>query len=731
MTCCVTAGGVVAHAVSEPTDPLSRLEPFQATLRLAVPGMHCGGCIRQVEKTLSILPGVVSARANLGAKSVMVQWRGTEDGAETVTAALDRAGFEAFALDAQEVDGADRQAVKDLLRRMAVAGFASANVMLLSVSVWSGASDTTRDLLHWVSALIAMPTVMYSGQPFFQSAWNALKVGRLNMDAPISLAVVLAMLASLIETARGGHEAYFDAAVMLLFLLLIGRLLDRMMRAKARGAAHDLARMIPRRARVLSTKGTRTLRDVATIEPGDVVELDAGQRAPVDGTIIEGMGMVDTAIVTGESLPVTITHGDRITAGTLALDAAFTLRADVSGEDSSLAEAARLCAAAEERKSRLACLADRAAAIYAPAVHLIALAAFIGWLVAGSGFGEAAMIAVAVLIVTCPCALGLAAPMAQATASGALFRRGIMLKDGAALERLATVDRAMFDKTGVLTLPDIQFSLPAINADMLQRAVSLARRSNHPLAQALAKHGDLAEAPALRATDVHEEAGSGIGGTIGGHVARLGSAAWCDAPLPHGEQSGFWYAEDGAEPVFFPITASLRPGVRDTLATLDMAGLQPTILSGDRTAPVAEIARSTGARAFAARLSPTDKLARIEAVTDEGHKVLMVGDGINDAPALSAASVSIAPSTAADIGRNAADIVFTGADLQAVSTAWRIARKTRTIILQNFAIALGYNMIAVPLAIGGFVTPMIAAIAMSASSLAVTINALRLGGTAR
>lgn len=736
MSCCAASTLATGVAATDGLDDWSfAVDRSRALseLRLAAPSMHCGGCVRSIEAALTAMPGVAYARANLTQKTIAIGWVEGETSTAALRQALETAGFDAFPLDTDEAQTAEGRALRDLTLRMAVAGFASANVMLLSVSVWSGAADSTRDLLHWISALIALPTVLYSGQPFFRSALKALARGRLNMDAPISLAVILAAAASLIETLRGGPEAYFDAAVMLLFLLLVGRLLDRMMRAKARGAAHQLARLIPRGAVVRGPGGARAHRPAAEIRVGDVIELDPGQRAPVDGVIVEGRGSVDAALATGEAAPLSCGPGDRVDAGSLALDAPLLLRASTVGDDTTLAEAARLCAAAEERKSKLARLADQAAAIYAPAVHLIALAAFLGWLALGAALGDAAMIAVAVLIVTCPCALGLAAPLAQAVAAGALFRRGVMLKDGAALERLALVERVMLDKTGVLTSPQLTAAPAGLPADMLTRAAALAARSTHPIAKALARYAEGAGLPLAPAEDISEHAGGGVRGVVEGRLARLGSAQWCGVPSADAASApsaagGCWYAEAGAAPIFIPLDAPLRPGAPETVAAFEAAGLRPEILSGDRAPAVAALAERLGVPRYEGGLKPANKLHRVEAAAAGRRPVLMVGDGINDAPALSAAAVSMAPSSAADIGRSAADIVFTGDSLTAVSNTWRMARRTRAVTLQNFALAIGYNCIAVPLAISGLVNPMVAAIAMSASSLVVTLNALRLNG---
>lgn len=698
------------------------------TLRLAVPGMNCGGCVASIEAAARAVPGVEQARANLTRKSLTASWRGTAGCGGDILAALQQVGFDAFPMHAEDADTLDGAVRRDLIMRMAVAGFASANIMLLSVSVWAGASDATRDLLHWISALIAIPTVVYAGRPFFSSAWSGLKARRLNMDAPISLAVILATVVSLSEVLHGGEDAYFDAAVMLLFLLLIGRWIDRMMRDKARSAAQALGRLAPRGAWVVEEDETRAYRAMADLRPGDRVALNPGERLSVDGTVLSGVGTIDAALVTGESLPVAVRPGDRVEAGVLNLDGALIVEASSAGEDTSLTEITRLCAAAEDRKSRLARLADKAAAIYAPVIHVIAMATMTGWVLSGSSVRDGLLAAVAVLIVTCPCALGLAAPMAQAVASGALFRRGIMLKDGTALERLALVDHAVFDKTGVLTYGELSVTdAGGLQGPRLSHAVGLALRSTHPVARALVRHGESAGARPATVRDIHEESGFGLTGIVDGRSIRLGSADHCGVvDEPVSSDVTCWFADGETEPLCIRFSDTVREDAGRVVAALTAGGLRTSLLSGDHSQAVKDVGSEVGIERTHSRQTPQDKIARVEAYQEAGEVVLMIGDGINDAPALSAATVSMAPSSGSDIGRTASDLVFTGGTLSAVTEAWQMARRARRVILQNFALAAGYNLIAIPIAALGYAGPLVAAIAMSSSSLLVTLNALRL-----
>ncbi len=692
------------------------------------PAMHCGGCVATLERGLARAPGVRSARANLTAKRIAVEFDLAATSGAGVADAIEALGFSVLpAEDAEAAAEAEHRETRDLARRMGVAAFASMNVMLLSVAVWSGAEGTTRDLMHWLSAVIALPVVVYSGRPFFVSALAGLRAGRLNMDAPISLAVILAAAISLVETIHSGDEAYFDAAVGLLFLLLVGRYLDRLMRARARSAAAGLMRLQPRGALVVTDAGPAWTQ-LADIRPGDRVLCAPGERLAVDGIVAEGRSDIDVSHLSGESAPEAAGPGDAVRAGALNLSGALTVRATAVGATTTLGEIAALMAEAESRKSRVARLADRAAAIYAPTAHLVALAAFSGWMLFGADWRTAALVAVATLIITCPCALGLAAPMAQATAAGALFRRGIMLKDGAALERLALVDTVVFDKTGTLTTGRPRLRPPALPPADLAAAAAVAARSRHPLARALAGWAQAEDAPAAEARDVVESPGQGVAGVVAGRAVRLGRAAWLgadDAAAPQ-DATVVWLRLGEAAPVPLLFDDAPRPGAVETVAALRAAGLRVAILSGDRAGPTAALARRLGVEDWTAGATPQDKIAAVRALAAQGRRVLMVGDGVNDAPALAAASVSMAPAAAADVGRAAADMVFLGEDLRAVVEARRVALRARAIILQNFAIAAVYNMIAAPVAIAGLASPLAAAVAMSSSSLIVTANCLRL-----
>ena len=700
----------------------ARFAPEVSRTVLAVPGMHCAGCMGKVERALGAVPGVTSARANLTARTIAVDHMGTVEIPDLVTA-LAGAGF---AAEPREDAVEPPSAARELLAPLAVAAFACMNVMLLSVSVWSGADGSTRDLFHWLSAAIGVPAILYAGQPFFRSGWSALKRGRTNMDVPISIGVSLATGLSCYETLTGGEEAWFDGTLMLLLFLLAGRALDAMMRDRARAGVAALLRQAASGAMVVGADGALHWTAAATLVPGMLMRVAAGERLAADGAIANGTSRFDQSLLTGETAPVPAGPGQPVLAGMLNLDTPVDVIVTAAGQGTALAEIAQAMETAGQAKSAFVRIADRASRLYAPAVHTLAALSFAGWLIAGASFHQALVVGIAVLIITCPCALGLAVPVAQVVAAGALLRRGIMVKDGSAIERLARVDRVLLDKTGTLTMgrpvPDAAV-LDALGEEEAAVALALASHSRHPLSQALALALAARGVRAATIEDVRETAGRGVTGTWRGLAVSLGR------PLQSGGTAAALAI--GAGPVrVIGFADRLRPDAREAIADLAALGIQASILSGDNAAAVRVTARETGLTGQAAAL-PADKLEAIQRLQRSGKCVLMVGDGINDGPALAAADASIAPGSASDVGRQAADFVFTGDSLLALPRAVRASRRTMRVVRENFAAAILYNAFAVPLAMAGLVTPLMAAIAMATSSLIVVGNSLRLTGAAQ
>ena len=687
-----------------------------------VPGMRCAGCIAKLEQGLIRDSRIASARVNFTEKRVHIACAADAETPDLI-GAFSLLGFEAHPVgDAPAEAEAEAASSRELLRAMAVAGFAMMNIMLLSVAIWSGAAGATRDLFHWLSAAIALPTVAYAGRPFFRSAWRALRHGRTNMDVPISIGVVITTALSLFETATSGPHAYFDGVTMLLFFLLCGRWLDSVMRDRARGGVTALLRNMGTGAMVADDEGAGRWVEAADLKPGMVMLVAAGERLAADGLIVGGDSQIDLSLLTGESAPVTVHVDDRVHAGTLNLGAPIRVKVTAAGADTAIADIARLMGEAAQGKSRYVRIADRAARWYAPAVHALALLAFAGWMAVGAGWHHSLLIAVAVLIITCPCALGLAVPAAQIVAAGALMRVGVLIKDGSALERLAEVDKAMIDKTGTLTLGrPVATNLDAVGADDRAVLLALAQVSRHPLSEALRHDLSLQGVTPAPIEGARETPGFGVEAEWNGRAVALGR--------PRGAVEGSALATEFsiAGEIITTITFAdrLRPDAAETIAALRGRGVEPMILSGDRAEAVAPVARELGLLAQTG-MSPQDKLTAIARQTAVGHRVLMIGDGLNDGPALAAGYASIAPGSASDAGKNAADCIFLGDRMMPVAQAIHMARRTQAIVRQNFAAAIGYNVIAVPLAFLGHVTPLVAAIAMSGSSLIVVGNALRL-----
>ena len=716
---CPACAAAPAPAAAPPhaAGPLRRIE-------LSLPAIHCAACIAGVERALLAEPGVAAARVNLTLKRAAATVEDAPGAEARLIAALEARGYEARPLDSAALEATRQDAEgRALLARIGVAGFASMNVMLLSVAVWSGADASTRDLMHWAAAAIALPAVAFSAWPFFRSGFRALAAGRLDMDLPISIAILMAAAVSLRETMHSGPRAYYEAAIMLTFFLLVGRYLMHRARASARSAAAELAALEVRTAERLAPDGRRETVPLDALRPGDRVAVAPGARVPADGTVAEGRSEIDPSLLTGETLPEPVAPGAALRAGTLNLTGPLVLTVDALGEDTLLGRIAALVAAAEASRSRTAGLAGRAASLYAPFVLGLAAVALAWWAGTTGDWRQASNVAAAVLIVTCPCGLGLAVPAVLTAASGRLFRAGVLLKDGTALERLAEVDTVVLDKTGTLTTGRPRLTNAAeIAPAAFAAAAGLAAGTAHPLARAIR---DAAPVPPAAVADIVEHPGLGTEGRLDGMPVRLGRAEWTGAPTDAAVTTS-WLRLGGAAPVAFRLSDEIRPDAAAAVAALQAAGLHVALLSGDAAAPVDALADRLGIADRTAGATPQEKVARLDALKARGRRVLMVGDGLNDAAALAAAHVSMSPASAVDASRSAADLILLGDRLDRVAASWRLARTARRRIIENFALALAYNVVTVPVAFLGLVTPLFAAITMSASSLVVCLNALRL-----
>ena len=710
-----------SHYVRGPVDGL-------LTLDLILADADCAACFQDIEEKALALPGVEQARVNITYGRLTVVWREGTQSAAALMDHLARCGYATQPFQPQKAEAAESARHSHLLKCLAVASFASMNIMLLSVSVWSGeATDInaeTRDFFHWLSALIALPAAAYAGQPFFTSALRGIRARSMNMDVPISLGIVLALGMSVFETLGHREHAYFDSAMMLLVFLLFGRVLEQSMKQRTRVAAGNIAALKGSVAQRIEKDGALTIVPVESLAAGDEVLLRAGERAPADAVIISGASSLDESVITGETRRREVGVGANVYAGSLNFEGVLRLRVNKAGAASLIDDVASLVEKAGEARSHYRRLADVAARLYAPFVHTSAALTALGWLVAGASAHDAIICAIAVLIITCPCALALAVPAVQVVAAGRLFRAGVFLNTPEALERLSEIDRVVFDKTGTLTQPCPQVvNRSDVPQALMSAAASLSLSSHHPLAGAVAActAGEVLG-------DVREVSGAGVEAVVAGEVWRLGSAAFCEIPQeaqPALSGASVLYVRRGSAFAPLIIDQMLRPDAVATIARLRAMGLPIMILSGDHEAAVRAVAAQTGVTDWRAGLKPADKIAAIESMKAEGAKVLMVGDGLNDAPALAAAHGSMSPVSAVEMAQAQADAVFLGERLAPVVEAIAAARHARRLMRQNLALAVIYNAIAAPLAVLGYVTPLIAAAAMSGSSIIVTVNALR------
>ncbi|HPQ50381.1 MAG TPA: heavy metal translocating P-type ATPase [Alphaproteobacteria bacterium] len=697
---------------------------------LMVDGVHCAACIQKVESALHKIPHVTYGRLNFSTKRLRVEWDGSVQLANDLAQAIRHQGYNVYPYDPKAIQSESDEEERQLQLCLGVAAFAAGNIMMISVALWSSSIEImgigTRDLMHWLSGLIALPCVFYAGQPFFRSAWSVLRFGKTNMDVPISLGVIGAVLVSLWQVSHHGEDAYFDSAVMLLFFLLIGRYLDFRARRKARGAASDLLAMMTGTAIVIQEDGRQKSVPIRDLKEGMAVLVPMGQRIPADSQVVTGVSDIDTSLVTGETMPRVVGVGDAVYAGTTNLSAPLNLIVKSAANDSLLSDIVRLMEKAEQGQAKYVRLADRAARLYTPVVHTLAAATFFGWWIFGGvDVPHAVLLAVTVLIITCPCALGLAVPVVQVLATGRLMKRHILVKSGDALERLSSIDTILLDKTGTLTLGQpSMIRQEALSVEHLQMAASLAAVSHHPLSRALLCEWS---GETLLFDDVREYAGQGLEGYYHHKRVRLGSRVWCgDQKAEVHNTQEIWLEIDALPVACFEFEDLLRSDAKETIAALKQSGIRPVLLSGDRQAVAQKVAQEIGIDDVSGDLSPVDKYNYMDVLRRDGHKVAMVGDGLNDAPTIAGADVSISPATAIDMTQNAADIVFMGEQLGSIVEVYRTAVFSGQLVRQNFMLAIIYNVIAVPLAVFGMVTPLIAAIAMSGSSLVVIANSFRL-----
>lgn len=704
---------------------------------LILEGIVCAACVWLNEHHVKQLPGVVEFRINYATHRATLRWDTSQLKLSTVLQAISEIGYHAHPFDPGRLESLQKKEKSAALRRIAVAGLGMMQVMMVAAAMYIGAvSDMDlqmRTFLRWISLVMTIPVVFYSARVFFQSAGRDLRRGRFGMDVPVSLGIGIAFSASVWATVMGGGEVYFDSVTMFTFLLLTGRYLEMNARHKAGQVAEELVRLMPATATLLKD-GVQELIPVSQLISGDQVLIKPGEVVPADGLVLEGVSSTNEALLTGESLPCRKAAGDSLVGGTVNIESPLTMQVSQVGDNTVLASIIRLLERAQAEKPELARLAERVSSRFVPLILLTAALVFFWWHQRAPS--EAFWIALSVLVITCPCAFSLATPTALTAATGLLTSKGVLTTRGHALETLARVDELILDKTGTLTygqLAVVDFK-PLANLDTqacVQLAVGLEKASEHPVAKAI---GHLSS-KSYPLTQLSSESGRGVQGFWQGECYRLGTASFV-AELTQSQPPTLLVSDKGYSQVYLGSSAGwlahisladqLRAGAAEAMQALRDLGLNITLLSGDHPAVVQTVAEQLGiSKALGGQL-PDDKLAYVKALQAQGKVVAMVGDGVNDAPVLAGAAVSIAMGSGSQLAQASADMVLLSENLQQLPFAIKTSKRMQTIIKQNFAWTIGYNLLAIPLAATGMVAPWMAAIGMSASSLIVVLNSLRL-----
>jgi Cu2+-exporting ATPase len=707
------------------------------TASLILEGITCAACVWLNERHVNALPGVLDFSVNYSTHRARLKWDDRKIHLSDVLKSITEIGYVAHPFDPGRQEAVHKKEKAAALRRLAVAGLGAMQVMMLAVAMYAGdyygMDEQIKTFMRWVSMLLTLPVVVYSGASFFRTAWHDLRRRQLSMDVPVSLAIGGAFVASVWSTVFHGPEVYFDSVCMFAFFLLTSRYLEMGARHRAGEAAEALVKLLPATATRLDATGQQLVA-VSELRPGDRVLVRPGETIPADGVVREGRSSVDESLLTGESLPRPRGIGDELVGGSVNVESPLELTVEKVGQDTLVSAIVRLLDRAQAEKPRLARLADHVAGWFVGALLLIAAAVAIGWSVYAPEHAFA--VTLSVLVVTCPCALSLATPTAVTAASGALTRLGLLNTRGHALETLAQVDHILFDKTGTLTRGMLQLTSTEVldpsridEGRCLQLAAALESGSEHPVGKAISAH--IADVPQV--TDLVALPGHGMEGIVDGRLYRVGNpayvAALADVDVPVGDASAATQVLLGDEQgvlARFALNDELRSDAREAIEALQQLGLTVEILSGDSAGAVTRVAGELNIVQARHSLRPDDKLARVRELQAEGHTVAMVGDGVNDAPVLAGANVSIAMGQGAQLAHASADMVVLSERLATLPAGVRKSRDTRRIIKQNLGWALLYNSSALPLAAAGMVAPWMAAIGMSASSLVVVFNALRL-----
>lgn len=716
-------------------------------IHLLVEGIHCAACVWLIEHTLNRLSGVLSASVNLSAKRLLLRWDNRKIKLSTIIRQLARVGYTATPFDPEAAEGLLKKQTRDLLFRITFAGFAMMNLIWVSIALYSGADQGEfRSLFHWVGFALATPTLFYSGWPFLKGAWTGLRTWHLGMDLPIALGASVTWAYSTWVTFGDlpDHQVYFDTVVNFIFIILIGRHLEGVSKRHAVAATQRLLDLQPRVALVIKGGEEKSV-PIRRVQCGDTVIVKPGAKIPVDGIVLAGESEVDEAMLSGESKPVIKRPGDHVSAGTVNAQGALTIEVAGTLNNTALGRIIRLVEEAQASKAPIQCMADRIVPWFVLATLSLASLTFFIWL--QTDFEVALMAATSVLIITCPCAFGLATPMAIAVATGQGARHGILIKNGTVLETLSHIKHFVFDKTGTLTEGKMRVVqiIPAEGMDepsLLQLAAAAERLSEHSISQAIIDSAKDRNLPVqdLEVTQFSSRSGFGIRAQVQQHSLVIGTLQWLqkqqvqlDESLPkqaHAlEQQGIsvvHIAIDGVQKGLIGVADQIRADAKQLVTSLRSRKIQLTLLSGDRRAVAEAVAKQLGGMQVIAEVLPEDKDQVIADLQKNGAQVAMVGDGINDAPALIRADVGIAIGSGTDVSVESADIVLMGDELAKINLAVKLSTRTLHTIRQNIMISFTYNIIMVPLAMSAMITPLIAAVSMPISSLLVIGNAARI-----
>ncbi|MDF3047304.1 MAG: Nitrogen fixation protein fixI [Candidatus Midichloriaceae bacterium] len=707
------------------SDYIQSLGEDSFRINLLVEGIHCSSCVWLIENTLRKHKSVKQAHINMSTRRLIIIWEGSQEDLSPLIEQIFALGYKLIPFTPQAAEEEAKEKEKDLLIKIGVSGLVNVAMMMIIYGVWAGNFDNsmghyTRLITHILASLIAIPAIIYSGSPFFHSAFKALKAKRTNMDVPITIGILGATFISIQETLLGSSYTYYDAAIGLIFFLLIGRFLDLKSRNRAREFAHNLLLNQPKTI-TLEIHGKLVFLPLSKANVGDIAFVSVGERSPADGIIIEGETEVDNSLITGESMPVALKVGDTISCGTLNLGAPIKLRIKALADDTLLGEIIRLIEVAEQSRSRYVRIADQVSRYFTPVVLILSLITFTLWyFIWNENFSTALLHSIALLIITCPCALGLAVPVVQVLASSRLMAGGVIVKSPDALEKLSQINHIVFDKTGTLTEGKPQINNRELIDDKEFEIISsLASFSKHPLCKQIASSN-------LSFDNTQEIKGQGLTAEFKGETIKLGSRSLCGVTTSSDDSYlEMWYKRGDRSPIRLTFLDKLRPDVKETLQIFKELSMKIDILSGDRAEAVIAVAEELYISNYQAGVSPKQKYEYLKLLSDSDQKVLMVGDGLNDAAAFKAAFVSISPSSSLEITQTNSDIIFQGQKLWPIAESFKVSLKSSKLVKQNFGLALLYNILTVPLAMLGYVNPIVAAITMSTSSIIVVVNSLR------